>query len=140
MTEAFLLVVGIITQSAWGQVGPTGGFESSALGTGDLGVQVRGKVICTGCSLEEARNGRSDTLRNHLYHVVYRQHQLVMEVDWVSHARRWSHYLIPHLRLRGADDLLAKLTAEENLHKAIALSGILSPSRILDVNNVTVLE
>ncbi|MEW6297903.1 MAG: hypothetical protein AB1671_09215 [Thermodesulfobacteriota bacterium] len=27
MTVAFLLVVGIITQSAWGQVGPTGGLN-----------------------------------------------------------------------------------------------------------------
>ncbi len=139
---AAALMLATITTGARGFVGVgMDPFASSALGTGGVGLQLKGKVVCAGCSLAEAREARHDQWSNHLYRLAYRQKQVVMEVEWVSDSLRWYRLITtPQIRLRGEDSLFEKLAAEENLFREIAVSGILSPSRTLDVHEVTVLE
>lgn len=131
---AVLLLAGITT----GVQGYTG---SAVLDNRISGIQLRGRVVCTGCSLAEVRKTRSDRWGNHLYRLTHRQEQVVMAVDWISDSRRWNHLItFPHLRLRGDERLFAILTAEENLFKEVQLAGFFSPSQTLDMNTVTLLE
>lgn len=138
---AVLLLAGLTT-GAQGQVAGAGTMSGGfALGTGEAGMQIKGRVVCTGCSLAEVRKTRSDRWGNHIYRLTHRQEQVVMAVDWISDSRRWNHLItFPHLRLRGDERLFATLTAEENLFKEVQLAGILSPSQTLDMNTVTLLE
>ena len=131
---AVLLLAGITT----GVQGYTG---SAVLNNRISGIQLRGRVVCMGCSLPEVRKTRSNGWGNHLYRLTHRQEQVVMAVDWISDPQRWNHLItFPHLRLRGDERLFATLTAEENLFKEVQLAGILSPSQTLDMNTVTLLE
>ncbi len=135
-----LLLAGITT-GAWGQV-DGGSFGQSVLGTGEVGMQIKGEVVCAGCGLAEVQEAQPDKWSNHLYRVTYRQkQQMVMKINWVSDSRRWNRLItMPHLRLRGAPSLFEQLTAEENRFKEVEVSGILSPSQTLNMNKVTILE
>ncbi len=137
---ALLLIVGMTT-GAQGQVADGGSFGSFALGTGEVGMQIKGTVVCAGCSLEEVRKAQPDKWSNHLYQLAYRQEQAVMEVNRINNPRRWNHLITtPRLRLRGPESLFAELTAEKNLFKEVEVSGILSPSQTLNMSQITILE
>lgn len=136
-----LLLVADITTGAQAQVAGGNSFGSLVLGTGEAGMQIKGKVVCAGCSLAEVRKVQADKWGNHLYRLTHRQKQLVMEVTWISNPRRWNHMITtPYLRLRGAASFFEKLTAEENLFKEVKVVGVLSPSQTFDMNEVTILE
>jgi hypothetical protein len=67
-----------------------------------------------------------------------RQAQGVLEVSGVSNPQRWNHLTGPRLQIRGAQRLVQKLTAEENVMKEVELSGVLTPSQILELQAVTI--
>lgn len=129
-----LLLVGIIT-SVYAQV-PGGGltpFGGELRGT----IQITGKVVCVGCSLEEMQKAHPN--ETNLYQLGYRDGQLVMEVNAVSEPQLWSYLAWPpRLWVRANDKLFQELTAEKNLFKEVTITGLLRTTRTLDVSNVTV--
>lgn len=129
-----LLLAGITS----GAQGYTGG---TLLNDRLNGIQLRGRVVCTGCSLAEVQEAQPEKWGNHLYRITYKQQQVVMEVDWISNPLRWNRLTTtPHLRLRGADSFFEQLTAEENRFKNVEVSGMLSSSQTLDMNKLTIRE
>jgi hypothetical protein len=132
---AVLLLAGL-GSGAHAQVGIGGGFGVFG-GTGREISQITGKVVCTGCNLEEARNAQPG--QNHLYQFNHRRGQLVMEVSSVDDEHLWRTLAWPpRLWIRTNDQLLQRLTAEENLFKEVEITGIIGNSRTLDVFDVMV--
>jgi len=130
---AALLFSGIAT-STYGFIGGGGawvGVERPAI------VRIKGRVFCTGCDINEVRKAQPQAPR--LYQLVYQQGRAVMQIEWVSNPERWNHVVWPaRVWLRGADALLSKLAAEENLQKEVAITGILRNSRTFDVAEVII--
>lgn len=130
---ATLLLAGV-TAGAQGGV-TEGGFSFGTEGAGLM--QIRGNVICTECSLAEARQARPG--RHDLYQLIGKQGRVVLRVSWVSNSERWSHVVWPpRIWVRGEGKLLQQLNAEENLFKELEITGLLSNSRTLDVFRVTI--
>lgn len=130
---ATLMLAGV-TASAQGGV-TEGGFSFGTEGAGVM--QIRGNVVCAGCSLAEARQARPD--RHDLYQLTHKQGRVVMRVSWVSNSGRWGHVVWPpRIWVRGEDRLLQQLNAEENLFKEMEITGLLSNSRTLDISRVTI--
>jgi hypothetical protein len=101
----------------------------------EMTMQIRGNVVCTECSLEEAQKVRPHD--NTLYQLTHRQGRLVVQVNWVSNAARWGRIAWPpQLRVRGDANLLHRLGAEENLFKEVEVTGRLSNARTLDLLTV----
>lgn len=118
------------------------GYTGSALLNNRLnGIQLRGRVVCTGCSLAEVQEAQPEKWGNRLYRITHRQQQVVMEVDWISDPLQWNRLITtPHLQLRGADSLFEQLTTEKNRFKNVEVSGMLSPAQTLDMNKITIRE
>src|SRR5262245_2438645 len=129
---ATLLLAGM-TAGVHGDIGATG----SAFGPDGAGVvQLRGKVLCVACSLEEIR--RTQPSEPALYQVASKQGHLVMQVNWVSTPSRWQRVVWPpRLWVRGEDGLVQQLSAEANLFKEMEIEGILSNTRTLDLTSIT---
>jgi len=73
-----------------------------------------------------------------LYELTHEQERAVLKLETVNNARQWDEVnLSQRLQVRGPDDLWQKLTAAENLRKEVALTGVISPTRTLDLGNVT---
>ncbi|HJY84771.1 MAG TPA: DUF4398 domain-containing protein [Candidatus Binatia bacterium] len=129
-----LLLVGITT-SAWGQVG-SDRFPFS----GELrGItQLRGSVVCVGCSLEEVQAARPHL--TDLYEFRHEQGWIVMEVDTINERARWQDILgLSHkITVQAPDRLFQRLTAEENLFREVEIVGLLRNTRTLDIGNVTI--
>ena len=132
---ATLLLAGF-TSGARGQVAVGGGVSS--FGGESRGVlQLTGKVVCTGCSLDEVRTAQPNL--PHLYQLTHRRGQLVMEVLTVNDSPRWSALTWPpRLSVRANEQILQTLGAEENLLKEVELTGLLRNARTLDVFAITV--
>ncbi len=132
---ATLLLTGIGTvATAWGFVG---GFSSGYGGGMRSPLQINGSVVCNQCSLEEVRQAQPQ--EKGFYQFSYKNGQLVFKVASVNdtsmfYALAWP----PHVWVRASDEVLRKLTAEENLFKPIGLTGILSTTRTLDVTDVAI--
>lgn len=121
--------------SARGQTG-SGGVPSFG---GELrGVtQIRGEVVCVGCSLEEVRSAQSG--EGKLHQVSYQGGQLVMKVTWTNEPQRWSALVSsPYLWARAKASVLQQLTAEENLFQELEVTGLLRDTRTFDIHEVTV--
>ena len=128
---ATLLLAGI-TAGAHGDIGAVG----SSFGPGGGAVQIRGKVICTACSLDEVR--QAQPFEPALYQLSSKQGQLVLQVNWVSNAAHWQQVVWPpRLWVRGEDGLIQQLSAEANLFKEMEIQGILSNTRTLDLTSIT---
>lgn len=141
----FFLLVGVLlgfTLSvlhtiAWGQgVPPVIGGQFRPM------TQLRGDIVCVGCTAEEARRVRPDAIN--LYTLEFDGGQLVMNVEWVSHQSR--QYLedvaglTDTLQLRASPNILQELTAEEHLFKEVQITGLLRSTRTFDVASVEVRE
>ncbi len=137
-TRAGIVTVGMligITTGAKGQVAVGGipfGGETRGI------VQIKGKVVCVECGLDQARKARPG--ENHLYQLAHRRGQVVLEAGWVNESQRWSNFASPRIWLRGEDSLFEKLAAEENLFKEVEITGVLSHSGTLDVSRVMIRE
>ena len=129
---ATLLLAGI-TVGAQGDIGAVGSsFGPDGAGT----VQIRGKVLCLACSLDEVR--RTQPSEPALYQLSYKQGQLVMQVNWVSTTTRWQRVVWPpRVWVRGEPGLMQQLSAEANLFKDIEMTGILSNTRTFDITSFT---
>jgi hypothetical protein len=141
------LFLAAFSTSALGQgPGVGGGGIGTGAGVPTVGsqtpgtTQLSGRVLCINCSLEEmqAKQPQDDKT---LYELSRDQERAVLQLETVNNARRWDEVnLTQRLQVRGADDLWQKLTAAENLNKQVALAGILSSTRTLDLSSVTFTE
>jgi hypothetical protein len=131
---AVLLLVSLIT----GAHGYTG---EGILNDRVAGMQFSGRVICTRCTVAEARKTLLDKWDNHLYRITRGQEQAVIEIEWISNPWRWNRLVTtPHLQLRGADSLFQQLTTVASRGKKVEVSGMLSSTQTLDMHKVTILE
>lgn len=125
------LTLVLLTVSAQGQA-------SSLLGPGKDWVQIRGKLLCADCTVQELRTTLS-TPASRLYQLNHHLGPSVIEVQSDSRA-------LPYRRiwLRGADQLSDFLSAEENMFKHIEVSGLLREymptSGVLDFATVRVVD
>ena len=101
-------------------------------------IQLRGTVVCTGCTLAEARRLQHDKYSNHLYQVTSQQGQLVLDIHAVSNPRWFDYVTLPQISLRGEEGLLQPLSAPEIQATDVELTGLLSAPRILDVSAVVI--
>ncbi len=131
---AALLLVGIAAGAQ--EQAPGGGGGSLGGETRGL-MQIRGTVVCTGCSLEEVREAQPS--QHDFYQLLHQRGQVVMQVSWVNNSQRWDHLAAPpRLWVRATDRLFQQLSAEENLLKEIEITGLLRNSRTLDIFAVTI--
>ncbi len=128
-----VLMLASVTTHAQGQMVMGG---SSFVGESRGALQIKGTVICSDCSLDEARQAQPQG--TNLYQLAHRQGQVMMSVSWVNNFQGWSYLASPRIWVRGEDSLFQKLTAEENLFKEVEVIGTLSHTRTLDVNQVTI--
>ena len=101
-------------------------------------IQLRGTVICTGCTLAEARRLQHNKYSNDLYQVTSQQGQLVLAVHAVSNPRWYDDVTFPQFSLRGEEGLLQPLSAPETQSKEVELTGLLTAPRTLDVSAVVI--
>jgi len=135
ISVAGALVCASLTTAAHSQV--VGGGLSSFGGESRGTVQVTGKVICVGCSLEDVR--QAHPAQHDLSLLRHRQGQVVMEVQTVNEQPLWDSLAWPpRLWVRATDQLFAQLTAERNLFKEVEITGLLRNTRTFDVFDVTV--
>lgn len=114
-----------------------GGSASSIGGGGRFPLRLTGTVVCTNCSLDEARKTQPNSF--HLYQFSHKSGQMVVEVKTVNKSTRWSMLTWPpRLWVRAEDKVLAQLKTEQNETKDVEITGILSGSRTLDVFAVEV--
>jgi hypothetical protein len=127
----------LLTGMAAGARGQIANGEGAFGVGGNMMVQIKGKVLCAACSLEEVR--KAQPRESHLYQLSSRQGRVVLKVDWVSNSARW-HRVVwpPRLWARGEERMLQQLGTEENLFKDVEITGILGNSRTLDVYTVTI--
>ena len=103
-------------------------------------IQLRGTVVCTGCSLAEARRLQHDKYSNRLYQVTFQQGQLVLDIHAVSNPRWFDYVTLPQFSLRGEEGLLQPLSAPETQAKEVELTGLLTAPWTLDVSAVEIRE
>ena len=148
--------VGCLTLGLLGNAfaqGATGGGGGPTAGTGSVGargmVVIQGEIVCAHCTLVEARNTYPD--QNNLYEFRHEEGKVVMEVMSVNNtanepldselAGRWADIAEPpQLAVRAEDQVWEKLLAKENLKKEVQLTGILRPSRTLDVKKIVIAQ
>jgi hypothetical protein len=130
-----LMLAGLITGAqAFVSGGGMGSFGGELRGV----TQIKGKVVCVGCSLDEMRAAQPELQR--LYQLNHAQGQLVMTVESVNEVARWESIvgLSHHLAVRAPASLFQQLTAEENLFKEVVILGLLRSNRTLDMGEVII--
>jgi len=134
LTTALLLAG--MTTGTHAQAVPSAGL--SAFGGEARGLTAfTGKVICVGCTLTEVQAAHPE--QRDFYQLTHRRGQVVMEVQTKREPQVWSYFALPpRLAVRCQDELFAKLTAEQNLFKEVAVTGLLRNMRTLDMYDVTV--
>lgn len=136
LSIAALLVLGSLSTNARGFVsggltGPTGG-ESRGL------LQLQGSVVCSACSLDEVPEAGRQSGKK-FYELTHRTGQIVMDLEAVTEARRWSTSLGPRrFSVRAKDSVFQQLMDEENLFKNVEITGVLRNTRTLDMAAVTI--
>ncbi len=128
---AALMLAGL-TATAQGFLGP----NPSRSGTGRL-IQVKGKIVCTACYLQDVRQAQPNKYQTRLYQVVSEQGQLVIEIESVSNPVWFDYHLVPRIWFRGDAEQLQKLNAPENLTKEVSISAFLTSPYTFDVREVT---
>jgi hypothetical protein len=110
--------------------------------------QIKGKILCVSCTVEEIR--RTQPQLHNLYLLTHKQERAVMQIAAVENSvsgresllGRWEAVtgLTQHLVIRGEDQLWRTLTAEENVQREVALKGIVQSTGTFDVAEVTILQ
>jgi hypothetical protein len=117
--------------------GFVGGFGSGLGGSARSLLQLNGSVLCTQCSVDEVRRGQPH--ERNLYQFSHKNGTLVFKVTSVNEASLFEALAWPpRLWVRASDEVLRKLSAEENLFKPIGITGILGSTRTLDIADVAI--
>lgn len=138
MLATLLLLAGASVswaQATGGTVTPFGGELRGIM-------KFSGKVVCLDCTISEVH--KADPQLPNLYllkRVGHEQQQAVVSIDTISEPQRWDAVVFPHeVLVRSTDALFQKLTAEANFYKPVSVTGLLRNDRIMDVQDVTVME
>ncbi len=123
----------VLTASAYGFMGlsPWQGIPGRL-------IQLSGTVVCTGCTLTEARRLQHDRYGNQFYEVTSQQGQLVLNIHAVSSPRWFDEVTVPQFSLRGEESLLQPLSIPETQTKNVELTGLLTAPRTLEVSAVVI--
>jgi hypothetical protein len=128
---AALMLIGV-TSSVYGFTG-----SYSALTRSSREIQLTGQVICTNCTLDEARKTQPK-YANHLYRLTLEQQPVIMEVYQTTNTTWLNHLMMPHIQVRGDGNLLLPLTSQDNVRKDITIVGSPMNAQTLDVREITI--
>lgn len=129
--------------------GPGGAGPGSFGGEIRGAYQVQGKVICLGCTVQEAKKTSPQHIPD-LYTLRRGKQQAVFQITQVMNTAsgrnsllsRWEAItgLTNRLSLRVTEDLWRQLTSTENRQRPVQLTGLLQNTGTFDVSEVTFLE
>jgi hypothetical protein len=73
-----------------------------------------------------------------LYQLTHGEKRAVLKVEWVNERAWWDSIvgLSHRIQARGAESVLQKLWAEENLFEDLEVIGLLRTTRVLDIHDV----
>jgi len=131
---AAALLLASVTSGARGQVVGNAGLS---LGRESKGLTIlKGTVVCTKCAPDEVQ--KAQPTMHHLYLLIHKQDQVVMQVRAISGSEMWEAPLSPRFQVRAKDSVFQQLTAEENLLKEVEITGIPWNTGTLDIFTVTI--
>ena len=110
----------------------------SAMTRGEQRTQLTGRLVCTDCSVTEARKVHPYKYGNHLYQLQLGQRQAVMEVRATNHFTWLNHLMRPNIRVQGEENLLLALTSQDNVRKDVTIAGLLLDAHTLNVQEITI--
>lgn len=110
----------------------------SAMTRGEQQTQLTGTLVCTECSVTEARKIHPYKYGNHLYQLQLGQRQAVVEVRETNHFTWLNHLMRPNIRVQGDDNLLRALISQDNVRKDITIAGLLLDAHTLNVQEITI--
>ncbi|MGH7961343.1 MAG: hypothetical protein ACRERD_05895, partial [Candidatus Binatia bacterium] len=84
----------------------------------------------------DVRKVKSDNAR--FYQLSSKQGQMVIKVE--KESALWNRLASEQIWVRAQSSLLQKLSAKENQSKTIEITGIVSNSRTMDVNGITIIN
>jgi hypothetical protein len=133
---ATLLLAGLTAGAQ--ALGPGGGMSSFG-GESRSMTQIKGSVVCVGCTLDEVREAQPNLRR--LYKLRHAQGQVVMQMHAINEAAWWESIvgLSHRISARAPDRVFQQLTAEENLFKEMEVTGLLRKTGTFDIGEITVL-
>ncbi|MGE0683483.1 MAG: hypothetical protein AB7P69_21605 [Candidatus Binatia bacterium] len=138
------LVISLVSVSlVFGQSGNTPDFLGGFSGL----TEIRGKILCSACTVDEAKQRTGKTLD--VYLLKRGREQAVMHVTGVRSSAtgregviggRWDAIvgLTNELKVRAEEQLWRQLIAEENLRKTITIKGALHSTQTFDITEVSV--
>lgn len=144
VSMSLLLLTAITPVWAVGIGSGFGGAGGVGLGGESRGLtSVEGRVVCARCDLQEMRVSQPDLIG--LYELQHQEGQIVMQLnrpEEASDAAWWEAIAgLNHIvAVRTSDEVFTQLMAEENLHRHVAIQGMLRPTRTYDVVDVAFLE
>lgn len=128
---AALLLAGGLSSSAYalGGIGPFGG-ELRQM------TQVKAKVVCTNCHIDEVRQTYLNSAAK-LYQLSHNAGQIVIEVTGLNEEHRWRS-IVGHANIvmRSSHALFEQLTADENHLQAVQLTGLLKSTRTFHLYDI----
>ncbi len=132
---AVLLAAGMFTAvAASAQTGtyPGGSFGGELRG----GTRFHGTIVCANCTLEQAQ--AANPRLGHLYAFASHRGQVILHLQDADERMWWESIagLSNKVWLRAPDEVLASLTAEENLFKQVEITGLLRKSGVFDIGAV----
>lgn len=111
--------------------------------------EIRGEVLCSACTVDEAKQATGEVLD--VYLLNKGDQKAVLHVTTVRNTAtgragvisgRWETIVgvTNELHVRAKDQLWGQLTMKENLRKAVTIRGILHSTQAFDITEVTVEE
>jgi len=128
---AALLMAGGLSSSVYalGGIGPFGG-ELRQL------TQVKAKVVCINCSIDEVRKTEPNSDAK-LYQLSHNDGQVVIEVTGLNEEHRWRSIVgQANLLVRSSPAVFEKLMADENRFQEIQLTGLLKSTRTFHLYHI----
>lgn len=137
-----LLLLGTFTNSVGEQGRKEPNVEGAVTG-GEIGgsIQLAGRVLCVGCTYDEARRTYPNEHPKTLYELKHGNARAVMKLELVNNAARWDHLVLSSpVEVRGEDSLWQELTAAANQPKRVQLTGHIHSMRLLEISKVIVMD
>lgn len=138
------LLLATTTQTwAFGIGGPVSGLGAPLSGELRGITGVTGRVLCSGCDLNEVKNAQPHAIG--LYELQHRQGQVVMQLvrPQEASAAAWWEAIVGlghEVKVRTPDYVFAQLMAEENLNRRVGIQGLLRPTGTYDIASLAFLE
>lgn len=134
-TRGMVLALLVINSTAYAQEGADA--PSPLWSNAGRHIQLTGKVLCTGCTLEDARKAHPHIPASRVYMVKTKQGQIVTELHWISNPHWGEKLVTPHVvQLRADHRLVENLLATATHAQELQVTGLLSHLGTLYVHDV----